>query len=267
MKLERLIIFILLSLITVLPAVSNAWDVPPLDMPERGTMNAYDKDGEYRWTADWTTESITENGKKKLRLTLTGSGLISPFTEKRTWKSVSLWNADESFYPLSSETVIKDMSGKTVMIDKKTVDTSLGTVLFRRKDLTGDTSQTEIFDLTDNTIIMEGMVLALRDLPFRKGSSAKAKFITNEPAEYNIEFKQMGIETVSTPGGDIRCYKVEFIPKLGLLSVFKAFFPKTYMWFTVDEPHRWVKYEGLENGRDSPEVVMKVVDFKDASDN
>ena len=45
MKLERLIIFILLSLITVLPAVSNAWDVPPLDMPERGTMNGYDKDG------------------------------------------------------------------------------------------------------------------------------------------------------------------------------------------------------------------------------
>lgn len=267
MKLESLIIIIFLSLITVRPAVTSAWDVPPLDMPERGTIKAYDKDGEFRWTADWTTESFTENGKKMLNLTLTGSGLISPFTEKRTWKSVSVWNADESFYPVRSETVIKNTSGKTVMIDKKTVDTSLGTVLFQRKDLTGDTSQIEIFDLTDNTIIMEGMVIALRDLPFGEGSSARAKFITNEPAEYDMEFKQMGIETVPTPGGDIQCYKVEFVPKLGLLSVFKAFFPKTYMWFTVDEPHRWVKYEGLENGRDSPEVVMNVVDFEDASDN
>jgi hypothetical protein len=38
--------------------------------------------------------------------------------------------------------------------------------------------------------------------------------------------------------------------------------PKTYLWFTVKEPHFWVKYEGLESGFASPYVVMEITEFK-----
>ena len=112
-------------------------------------------------------------------------------------------------------------------------------------------------------MIVEGIVLALRSLPFGTDETVKAQFLTNEPELYNVEFKQKGCETIKTPGGEVECYKVELVPKLGALNVFKVFFPKTYFWFTVAPPHKWVRYEGFgERTADSPEVVMEAVPVK-----
>jgi hypothetical protein len=61
--------------------------------------------------------------------------------------------------------------------------------------------------------------------------------------------------------GDIDCYKVELVPHLGILNLVKAFFPKTYLWFSVAPPHFWVKYEGLEEGLGTPQVVVDLKSY------
>jgi len=38
----------------------------------------------------------------------------------------------------------------------------------------------------------------------------------------------------------------------------ESLFPKTYFWSTVAAPHFWVRYEGLENGRATPKIVMEL---------
>ena len=59
---------------------------------------------------------------------------------------------------------------------------------------------------------------------------------------------------------------MELILDLGLLNLLtKYFLPKTYMWFTVKEPHTWVKYEGLESGLGSPYVMMELIEFKSSN--
>ena len=60
------------------------------------------------------------------------------------------------------------------------------------------------------------------------------------------------------PAGEFECYKVELVPGLGVLNLFRFAIPKAYFWFTVDPPHYWVRYEGLENGRGTPQVVMEL---------
>ena len=50
---------------------------------------------------------------------------------------------------------------------------------------------------------------------------------------------------------------IAVIPILGLLNVFKVFYPKSYFWFSVTAPHTWVRYQGLENGPGSPEIVIE----------
>jgi len=37
----------------------------------------------------------------------------------------------------------------------------------------------------------------------------------------------------------------------------KVFYPKTYFWFKAAEPHTWIRYQGLENGPGTPEIVME----------
>jgi hypothetical protein len=48
------------------------------------------------------------------------------------------------------------------------------------------------------------------------------------------------------------------IPHLGMLNVIRPFLQKTYFWFTVAAPNNWIRYQGLESGPGTPEVVMEL---------
>lgn len=263
MKLKSVIIpFIAALILSALPVHAEPFKVPPMSVKESGTMIVDYKDGGTKWTADWTAEQFTQNGENFLKITFKGKGLLYPFSENATWVSESIFKAQDSFYPISTTSTVKNMSGVIINTDKKTLDLELGTATFEREDFKGDDSLKEIYDFTPDTLIMEGVFMALRTLPFQSGDDLKAGLLSNEPELYNVEFKQRGIEKLTTSEGEIECYKVELVPKLGVLGVFKVFFPKTYFWFTVAPPHSWVKYMGYENGRNSPEVIINVVNFQ-----
>ena len=239
-------------------SIADSFKVPPMETNERGTIVTEYVDGGVRWKSDWHTEVYKENGITKFKLVFDARGVTSPFTFESTWRSEAVWKAEGDFMPLESETKIKDLSGKVVMIDQKKFNHKDGTAIFSREDLIVNTYKRTPFDITPDTLIVEGIVYALRTLPFGTEETVKGKILSNEPELYNVEFKQVGIEKIQTTDGEIDCYKVEIIPKLGLFTVFKVLFPKTYFWFTVEPPHKWIQYQGLENGIDTPEIIMKV---------
>jgi hypothetical protein len=255
---------IFLTCILTAPFPARPMSVPQMSKKEEGSFVTSYKEGGMRWKATWSTEEYIEDGERRVRVALKAEGITSPFSRDMRWEEVSVWRAAAAFTPLKAATVFRDMKGKLVMTEKITVDEAGGTVTFARRDYEGDGTADETYETDRNILIVEGLVLALRSLPFGTGETVKAQFLTNEPELYNVEFKQRGIEKINTPDGEAECYKVELVPKLGALNVFKVFFPKTYLWFTVAPPHRWVRYEGLENSRDSPEVVMEAVSFKES---
>ncbi len=256
---KYIIPILLILLVYGASSYAEPFKVPPISPGEKGTIVTEYKDGGVRWKADWTTDVYTENGVKKFKLIFDAKGVTSPFTQKATWRSVSIWKAEDEFIPLSSETKIKDLSGNLLMIDKKTFNHKRNSAVFAREDLNLGTYNRKLYDdITSDTLIVEGLTYALRELPFGTDKTVKAKILSNEPELYNVEFKERGIEKIQTADGEVECYKIEIIPKLGVIGVFKVFFPKTYFWFTVEPPHKWVRYEGLENGIDTPAVIMKV---------
>lgn len=240
---------------------------PPMGKKEEGSFVVTYKEGGTRWKADWTDEESTENGETRVKTVLKGQGMRYPYANDTKWESVSVWKTGpSSFTPVESSTEVRDMRNKLVMTDKTTVDEKTGSVSFERTDYENSETVTKTYEADRDLLIVDGLVLALRSLPFGSDETVKARFLTGEPELYNVEFKQRGIEKIDTPGGEVECYKVELVPKLGVLNVFKVFFPKTYLWFTVAPPHRWVRYEGLENGRGSPEVIMQAVSFNGSAD-
>lgn len=263
MKLKTLILSLVVALLLSSPlAISETFKLPPMGQKESGTLVVDYKDGGNKWTADWTTEQYKENGADYINIKFTGSGLLYPFSENVTWVSESIFKADGRMIPVSSVSTVKNTKGEVITVEEKSFDTELGTATFKREDMHGDDLLTKTFDFNQSTLTVEDIFMILRTLPFMSGEEVKVKFLSNEPELYKIELKQRGIETIKTPEGDIKAYKVELVPKLGVIGVLKVFFPKTYFWFTVAPPHSWVKYEGYEKGRSSPEVIMNVVNFK-----
>lgn len=255
-----LIAVVLLLFFYGIPTSAEPFKVPPFSPGKSGTIVTEYKDGGVRWKADWKTDLFTENGVKKFRIVFDAKGATSPFSQNRqlTWQSVAIWKAEDKFIPLSSESRIKDLSGNLLMIDTKTFNYKRNTAVFAREDLQLGTYDRKLYEITPDTLIIEGITYALRVLPFGTDNSVSAKILSNEPELYNVEFVERGIEKINTADGEVECYKVEIVPKLGVRSIFKVFFPKTFFWFTVEPPHEWIRYEGYENGIDTPEIIMSI---------
>ncbi len=257
------VIFILLPALLI-PIASRPMSAPPMSEKEEGSFITSYKEGGTRWKATWSIEEFVERGENRVRIVLNAQGIRDPFTRDMRWKAVSVWRAGAGFTPLESTTEVKDFQGRLVMTERITVDDPSGQATFERQSYEEGDNVNKEYEIDKDLLIVEGLALALRSLPFGTDDTVKAQFLTNEPDLYNVEFRQKGRETIKTPGGEVECYKVELVPKLGALNVFKVFFPKTYFWFTVAPPHKWVRYEGLENDRDSPEVVMEAVPVKES---
>ncbi len=236
--------------------------VPPMGTKERGAVITSEKGGGTRWKAEWTLEQITMDGQRVVRFTEAGQGRYSPFHQEVRWTVEAFWKAGETFSPLRFEKRVSDLNGRLLVRERKVFDRARGKVRFERQDSVAGTSVTKEMEVPPDTLAVEGIGTALRSLPFDPPRPFRTHLFTNEPALYEVTLQPRGRERVKTEAGEFECYKVELVPNLGLLSMFRVFVPKTYFWFTVAPPHFWVRYQGLESGLKTPHVVMELVRFE-----
>jgi hypothetical protein len=246
------------TLLIALVIAAAQLKAPPSIPSEHGTVVATTTKGTVRWSADWTMEPWTAAGKSAVRFTESGKGQYSPFTQEVRWSLEAVWLADGNFFPLQFEKTVRDVHGQTLAIEKKTFNRATGKVTFERRDEKGAT-ETSSFPAASDILTIEGIAGILQFFPFGNGAagSIPGHMLSNEPKVYDVTLESRGTERLKTPSGDVNCYKIELVPHLGVLNVFKVFYPKTYFWFNTAAPHSWVRYQGLENGPGSPEIVME----------
>jgi hypothetical protein len=243
-----------LSLVVLL---ANLIQAPTTLTPQNGASSVTSKDKKVAWNSQWEMEEIRLQGKRAVRFTEQGSGRLSSYSEEVHWSVQSTWMADDGFRPLSTEKTITSSDGKLLIVERKQFDRDKGNVRFERKR-TGQPTETTTIDVPEDTLAIEGLAGVLRFANVPKVRSLPAHILTNEPKVYDVTFEWRDEESVKTPAGEFHCYKVEVVPHLGVLNLFRPFLPKTYFWFTVASPHNWVRYEGPENGPGTPEVVMSL---------
>lgn len=232
----------------------------PLDASEAGSLIATDKDGQRRWQADWSMEAETTNGQQFVRLSERGQGVYSPFTQQVRWTVEAWWQAGPPFQPSRVEKHFTDLQGNLLLSRKAVFDWKAGraSVEVRRGS---QKAEVETIPVSPGTWTPEGMAIALRQMDFTSDGTLKARLLSDEPKVYEVRFKKVGRETVDTPEGPVECYKLRMEADLGVMSLFKFLIPDTYFWFAVAPPHMWVRYQGLESGRGTPQVTRKMASF------
>jgi hypothetical protein len=230
---------------------------PQVVSTDRGAIVVSDKRGALRWKAEWTMDPVEEQGQRRVRFTEKGRGRVSPFQEEIQWSLQAVWSAEDVFQPLYFEKTINAVSGEHLVTERKRFDHGGKTVRFERQS-TGGPSETKSLSIQSDTLAVEGIAGILRFFPFQQSMPLAVHLLSNEPRVYRVTFENRGKEVVKTPAGEFECYKLELVPHLGVLDVFRMLYPKTYFWFTVNPPHFWVRYEGPENGPHTPQVVMEL---------
>jgi len=230
---------------------------PPSVPADSGAVVVSGKSGAPRWTANWTMEPFERDGRKAVRFTERGQGHVSPFSEEIRWSLEAIWSAENGLQPLEAEKIITTSTGVRLATERKQFDHKKGTVRFERQS-SGGRSEVKSLSIPPDTLAIEGIAGVLRFLAFDRTAPFAAHLLSNEPRLYSVTFEARGKERVKTPAGEFEAYKLEMVPHVGLLNVFRSFFPKAFFWFSVAPPHFWVRYEGPENGPGTPEIVMEL---------
>jgi hypothetical protein len=244
-------------------AFSELLKAPDIVPKEKGSI-IVTENGKNRWTADWTMEPWEVDGRPAVRFTETGEGRYSPFQQDVRWSLTAVWRAEGTFQPLHFEKTFRNTQGAVIETDTKDFTGSNSSIRFVR-NTPNAAPAVRTMSIPSDTITVEGMAGVLRSLPFGGKKAFPLHLFTNDFELWKISIESRGREMVHTPAGDFDCYKVEMVPHLGALDIFRKFFPKSHIWFTVAPPHFWVKYEGLENGVESPSIVMQLKSYEPAS--
>ena len=240
-------IILLLDLIVAPPAITS----------DKGAIVVSDKNKTVRWRAEWTMDPAEWQRRKAVRFTERGQGRVNPYQQEIRWSLEAMWSADGTFRPIDFEKTINTISGELLVTERKHFDRDKGSVLFERR-FPGGRMERKTLSVPDDAMAIEGIAGVLRFLRFDPSQIFATHLLSNEPRLYNVTFEIRGKERVKTPAGEFDCYKVELVPHVGILNVFRFLYPKTFFWFTVAPPHFWVRYEGPENVPGSPEVVMEL---------
>ena len=227
---------------------------------------------ESRWQAEWVLERIEEGppavytvrdevrgefGKNNLLQTRVTEGRFiledGRIRMERTVFTVS--NLEEGVI----RTLEKDFDYRLRII--RTVDIDRVKKKARRKE----------FKMGREPVDTREVVTYLRGFPFPPAAEAEENLgrrieftlLTEDPETYSIRAEYRGVEEVKTPAGTFSCHKLQLVPDLGILTfVGKLVAPDLYIWFAVEPPHLWVKYQGLEGDLKTPTVISELVDFQ-----
>lgn len=85
---------------------------------------------------------------------------------------------------------------------------------------------------------MEGFLIALRGFPWEVSTSARIVFL-GRSGGFSPELKVKGKESIQINKKNYECWKVQ----LGMKGVLGAVFPKSYFWFSTENPHYLVRSE------------------------
>ena len=253
----RLISFLIM---VIMGSLGYGFEMPvPSDYAE-GSYHCLEKDsGTERWRVDWRMGKVHKDSKIILEMKEHGYGVYGNREEKVSWSMETFLEYGDSLQTIRSRKEIRNMQGEPIEIVSKKFDVLQGVVEFERKDLISGKVYSDSFKPGSTVIGPDNIALALQGTDIDDGYETDFYLCTDEPKLYEVTAKYLQKEKIIAAGKEVECYKVEIIFHIGL---WKIFVPKMYFWYTADESHRWIRYEGLESGRGTPQVVMEVLDFQ-----
>jgi len=245
------------------PHPAHAADPTGVEFEQSGVVKTVlQKSGQDRSEGNFVVYK-TNKGQIPYRLTLYGKGDFDRF-EKVSWHIESELTPDGRYLvPLSTVCKIRDNQKQTLKVCKKTYD-------YFNKIIKVEETRPEASEKNEYTFPIKGRTCDYATLPFflktfipRLGQEGFRHFylITSEPALYKVNIKFVSEEYLTINNERIPAVRVRLIADMGILDdVFDRFVPPTFMWYENRPPYRWLQYQGMETGKDSPYVRTRLLE-------
>ena len=155
-----------------------------------------------------------------------------------------------------SQTIEKTKDNKPWQSIQLDFDWSKRSAQYYKKEHDQNKESTKTYDLTDQTFPLQAIAFYFQNLIDNKIKEDSFVMINPDGENYKMNTKvSYKPETLTVQGKKISCYKIEMKVDLGLIS---AFVPSLNCWYRATKPHTFVRYQGLEKGLGSPNIIQEI---------
>ncbi len=219
------------------------------------------------WTIDWTAAVTQAAGRKQIQVTENGHGKIPKYKQPVKWVKQFLF--EELAEPLADSSGISFLEMKTNrsaqtggLLDAATVTRVPNGIDYRdseagKKEKRGHfPAGTDIFP---DELLFHWARTVPREQPLPQ-AVREAVFLLSAGRSVAMQAQIKKMETVTTPAGRFRCYRIELSPKI--MGALKMFAPAMTLWCRQEWPHEWVRYEGpVGGGPTAPKAVIELTEW------
>ena len=217
-----------------------------------------DMEGRERWKA--TNEIINKKGDVYI-MTEKAEGVYSSFDGPVSWVAeIEFESTEETVRPISLEKRVFDEKGNPLRIEKQKFDFSKNIATCSHEDIPKNSVRTKKFKFDKDIVNRQILGLYTQKMLENGKKSAMVQMVSEEPGFYNILLGVVKTENVKINGRKTRAYKIQIDPRLGLLNIAKALFPRAYAWHSSEPKFEWLRYQGLEGGINSVKVEVTTED-------
>lgn len=237
---------------------SLAWPFAVFAAEEAVNMSYVCRDlkGAERWRAESQIKNI---GPGVYLMTEKAQGIYSSFKGRISWVAeMKFERTNDNVRPISLDKRVFDAKGATIRRETQEFDLAGNTGTCTHEEPAGNVFRTRKFKFDKDVVTRLSLGLYARKFIESGKASEKLQMVSEEPNVYNIELKRIGKEIIEVNGHKIAAYRLCVDPNLGMLNFIKAFFPKSYSWYSAVPKYGWLGYTGPEGGINSEKVKILV---------
>jgi hypothetical protein len=159
-----------------------------------------------------------------------------------------------NLYSLSGQTSIE---GKPAFDFKATFNWETMTARLNYNNYLDNKAADKSVELTENSIMVQNLTGYARNMIAEKKKETTVKTIVPSGDTFGMKIKVVyEPEEILIKKKRYNTYRVEMKPDLGLLSLV---IPNVNYWFRADPPYDFLRYEGLQSGPGSPDIIQERV--------
>jgi hypothetical protein len=208
----------------------------------------------------FSTERAPQQDRLIYKYTSRGEGSYDKYKDIVWDVTAEMEEKGDFLYPLESIRVIKDKQGHIIVTYDKRYDYNKQKIYYTMSDDQGKIIKTKEFSIKGKAVDDDTLTSFLKTFVAHLNQYGYQTFylLSSEPEIYKTTVKVIGPEVLDLPIGKINTIKLRLIPDLGQFGGLGPMIPPTFVWYAQQEPHDWLKYEGLETGILSAHIITYI---------
>lgn len=212
------------------------------------------KNGELLGSGSMTASRQRYEGKDFVVIKTNGQGR-TPKGEPVATNRTAYYLIENGLLTVRSQQSATSKEGKPFMVSRADFDWKKGEANFEFTNFEKSQSETKTVRLSPETVLVQDLTIYTQNMLIKGEKERTVMAVVPTGTSFNMKIKVLDEpETINVRGKERACYRVEMKPDLGLISLL---IPNVNYWFSAEEPHDFLRYEGLQSGPGSPDIVQE----------